>query len=215
MSRNPSARLSLAAREQLDNLIFVVNCNLQRLDGPVRGNGKIIQELESLFRGAGWNCIKVIWGSDWDPLLASGPGRATASTHGGSGRWAIPEICRRVGRVYPRDFFGDSPELRAMVDDLSDEQIRKLNRGGHDPAEGVCGLLRRRATSRSTHRDPGPDDQGLRLGRSGRRQEHHAQAETTQRGGTAGVPRPVPDPAHGRRGRATRLSTSPRTAIPA
>ena len=116
--------LSLAARDQLDNLIFVVNCNLQRLDGPVRGNGKIIQELESLFRGAGWNCIKVIWGSDWDPLLeADEEGRLRQRMEevvdGQYQKYAVES-----GDYIREDFFGASPELLAMVDDFSDEQMR-------------------------------------------------------------------------------------------
>jgi pyruvate dehydrogenase E1 component len=125
--------LTVAARERLDNLIFVINCNLQRLDGPVRGNGKIIQELEAVFRGSGWNVLKVIWGSDWDPLLE-------ADEHG--------VLVQRMNEVvdgqyqkyvvasgaYIRDhFFGASPELKQLVDHLSDEQLRRLNRGGHDP----------------------------------------------------------------------------------
>jgi pyruvate dehydrogenase E1 component len=123
--------ISLAAREKLDNLIFVINCNLQRLDGPVRGNGKIIQELEGVFRGAGWNVIKVIWGSDWDPLFA-----ADKDGH----------LVRRVSEVvdgeYQRlvvhserireDFF-NTPELQALVAHLTDQQLAKLRRGGHDP----------------------------------------------------------------------------------
>ncbi len=124
---------TLASREKLDNLIFVINCNLQRLDGPVRGNGKIVQELEAAFRGAGWNCIKVLWGSDWDPLLAR--------DHTGL-------LIQRMGEVvdgeyqkyvvshggYIRDhFFGKYPELRELVKDMSDEQLASLKRGGHDP----------------------------------------------------------------------------------
>jgi pyruvate dehydrogenase E1 component len=127
--------LSLAARDQLDNLIFVVNCNLQRLDGPVRGNGKIIQELESLFRGAGWNCIKVIWGSDWDPLLEA--------DRQGLLRQRMEEVvdgqyqkyAAESGTYVRDDFFGAAPELREMVDDLSDQQLKRLARGGHDPVK--------------------------------------------------------------------------------
>ena len=127
--------LSLAARDQLDNLIFVVNCNLQRLDGPVRGNGKIIQELESLFHGAGWNCIKVLWGSDWDSLLeADEQGllrqRMEEVVDGQYQRYAAES-----GESIRDDFFGASPELRAMVDDLSDQQLKRLARGGHDPVK--------------------------------------------------------------------------------
>ena len=94
--------ITLAAREQLDNLIFVVNCNLQRLDGPVRGNGKIIQELEGAFRGAGWNVIKVIWGSDWDPLLAKDADGAAGAPDGRGGRRPVPEIRRQLGRLHPQ-----------------------------------------------------------------------------------------------------------------
>jgi pyruvate dehydrogenase E1 component len=125
--------LTLASRENLDNLTWVVNCNLQRLDGPVRGNGKIIQELEAAFRGAGWNVIKVVWGSDWDQLLDD--------DHDG-------KLVRRMGEVvdgqyqkysvesgaYIRDhFFGVDPDLQAMVAQFSDEMLQKMRRGGHDP----------------------------------------------------------------------------------
>ena len=125
--------LSLAGREKLDNLIFVVNCNLQRLDGPVRGNGKIIQELEAAFRGNGWNVIKVIWGSYWDPLLAK--------DKTGLLRTRMDEACdgeyqnyKTRGGAYTREhFFGKYPELAEMVANLSDDDIWRLNRGGHDP----------------------------------------------------------------------------------
>jgi pyruvate dehydrogenase E1 component len=125
--------LTLASREGLDNLVFVVNCNLQRLDGPVRGNGKIIQELEAAFRGAGWNVIKVIWGSDWDSLLARDKSgmlvkRMNEVVDGDYLKYAVE------GGTYIRQhFFGQYPETRALVEHLSDEQIRKLSRGGHDP----------------------------------------------------------------------------------
>jgi pyruvate dehydrogenase E1 component len=125
--------ISLAARERLDNLIFVINCNLQRLDGPVRGNGKIIQELEAVFRGAGWNVIKVIWGDDWDPLLAK--------DHDGI-------LVRRMGEIVDGEYqkytvadgayirehvCGNDPRLLELFSHLSDEQLRKMRRGGHDP----------------------------------------------------------------------------------
>jgi len=125
--------ISLAGREGLDNLIFVVNCNLQRLDGPVRGNGKIIQELEGVFRGAGWNVIKVIWGSYWDPLLAR-------DTKGVLRKLMMETVdgeyqnCKAFGGAYTREhFFGKYPETREMVASLSDDDIWRLNRGGHDP----------------------------------------------------------------------------------
>jgi len=125
--------LGLAARERLDNLIWVVNCNLQRLDGPVRGNGKIIQELESTFRGAGWNVIKVIWGSDWDALFAADTKglllkRMEEAVDGDYQKYSV-----EPGSYTRRHFFGRYPELFDMVNHLSDEQIRKLLRGGHDP----------------------------------------------------------------------------------
>jgi pyruvate dehydrogenase E1 component len=128
-----SGALTLASRENLDNLIWVVNCNLQRLDGPVRGNGKIIQELEALFRGAGWNVIKVIWGSDWDPLLkADHKGllrkRMAEAVDGDYQKYSV-----EPGSYTRKHFFGKYPELFQMVNHLSDEQIHKLNRGGHDP----------------------------------------------------------------------------------
>ena len=125
--------LSLAGREKLDNLIFVVNCNLQRLDGPVRGNGKIIQELEGYFRGAGWNVIKVVWGRHWDPLFAKDKKglmqRAMDSTVDGE-----YQNFKAKGGKYVRDnFFAKDPELLQMVEHLSDDDIYRLNRGGHDP----------------------------------------------------------------------------------
>jgi pyruvate dehydrogenase E1 component len=108
--------ITLAAREKLDNLIFVVNCNLQRLDGPVRGNGKIIQELEAAFRGAGWNVIKVIWGADWDPLLAQDT-RACWPNAWKSGRRPVPEIHRRCpAALHPQGLFRPYPELEKLVD---------------------------------------------------------------------------------------------------
>lgn len=125
--------ISLAARERLDNLIFVVNCNLQRLDGPVRGNGKIIQELEADFRGAGWNVIKVIWGGYWDPLLARDKDgillkRMHECVDGDF------QAYKAKGGAYTRQhFFGKYPELADMVVNMTDEDIWRLNRGGHDP----------------------------------------------------------------------------------
>ena len=125
--------ISMAAREKLDNLIFVVNCNLQRLDGPVRGNGKIIQELEGVFRGAGWNVIKVVWGRHWDRIFAQ--------DSKGLLQERMDEVVdgeyqnyKHSGGAYTREhFFGKSPELLRMVEDLSDDDIMRLNRGGHDP----------------------------------------------------------------------------------
>ncbi|MCU7525277.1 MAG: pyruvate dehydrogenase (acetyl-transferring), homodimeric type [Ignavibacteria bacterium] len=125
--------ISLAAREKLDNLIFVINCNLQRLDGPVRGNGNIVQELEASFRGVGWNVIKVIWGDDWDPFLEKDKSgllikRMNEMIDGESQKYSVE------GGDYIREhFWGKYPELKDMVKNLSDEQIAKMRLGGHDP----------------------------------------------------------------------------------
>ena len=127
-----TAALRLAARERLDNLIFVVNCNLQRLDGPVRGNGKVIQEFESTFRGMGWNAIKVIWGGAWDDLLARDVdgvlvNRMNSTLDGDFQKYAVES-----GAYIREHFFGPDPRLRKMVEDLTDDQLVKLPRGGHD-----------------------------------------------------------------------------------
>ncbi len=125
--------LSLAGREYLDNLVWVVNCNLQRLDGPVRGNGKIIQELEGIFRGAGWNVIKVIWGRGWDPVLSADKTgllvkRMEEAVDGDYQKYSV-----EAGSYTRRHFFGKYPELLELVNQMSDDEIRKLVRGGHDP----------------------------------------------------------------------------------
>ena len=125
--------LTLASREGLDNLVWVVNCNLQRLDGPVRGNGKIMQELEAAFRGAGWNVIKVVWGSNWDPLLAADTDglllrRMEEAVDGDYQKYSV-----EPGSYTRKHFFGKYPALAALVNHLTDDEIRKLQRGGHDP----------------------------------------------------------------------------------
>lgn len=127
--------ITLATREKLDNLIFVINCNLQRLDGPVRGNGKIIQELETVFRGAGWNVIKVIWGEDWDPLFARDTQgymirRLDEIVDGNSQKYIV-----EPGGYFREHFFGKYPQLLELVSNYSDEQLKKLRLGGHDPVK--------------------------------------------------------------------------------
>src|SRR5574337_892201 len=127
--------IALAGREKLDNLIFVIKCNLQRLDGPVRGNGKIIQELEAVFRGAGWNVIKVIWGDSWDPLLERDHdgvlvARMEEAVDGDYQMYSVAP-----GSYTRKHFFGTDPRLEELVAHLSDEEIRKLKRGGHDPVK--------------------------------------------------------------------------------
>jgi pyruvate dehydrogenase E1 component len=126
------AALSLAAREGLDNLIFVVNCNLQRLDGPVRGNGKIIQELESIFRGAGWNVIKVVWGREWDELLARDADGVLVNKMNTTPDGQFQKYVVESGAYIRDDFFGPDPRLKKLVDHLSDDDLTKLRRGGHD-----------------------------------------------------------------------------------
>ncbi len=125
--------ISLASREQLDNLTFVINCNLQRLDGPVRGNGKIIQELEGIFRGAGWNVIKVIWGGDWDPLLESDPTGLLIKRMGEVVDGQYQKYTVMPGAYIRQHFFGKYPELLDLVKNYSDEKLEKMRRGGHDP----------------------------------------------------------------------------------
>jgi len=127
------AAIGLAAREELDNLIFVINCNLQRLDGPVRGNSKIIQELESQFRGAGWNVIKVIWGSYWDPLFARDTKGLLLKRMEEAVDGEYQAYKAKDGAYVREHFFGKYPELKAMVANMTDEDIWRLNRGGHDP----------------------------------------------------------------------------------
>jgi pyruvate dehydrogenase E1 component len=124
--------IGVAAREELDNLTFVINCNLQRLDGPVRGNGKIIQELEAYFRGAGWNVIKVVWGRDWDPLLAKDGDGVLVNKMNTTPDGQFQTYSVESGEYIREQFFGDDPRLRKMVEDMSDDDLRKLSRGGHD-----------------------------------------------------------------------------------
>ena len=127
--------ITLASREKLDNLIFVINCNLQRLDGPVRGNGSIIQELEAAFRGAGWNVIKVLWGTEWDPLLAKDHDGLLVKRMGETvdGQWQKYAV--ESGDYIRQHFWGADPRLLEMVKHLSDEQLKKLTLGGHDPSK--------------------------------------------------------------------------------
>ncbi len=128
-----TAALSLAAREGLDNLVFVINCNLQRLDGPVRGNGRVIDELESLFAGAGWNVIKLVWGSNWDPMFARDSQRALARTFADTVDGQFQTYSANDGAYNRQHFFGRSPELAALAGTMTDQQIEALQRGGHDP----------------------------------------------------------------------------------
>jgi len=127
--------IGLASREKLDNLIWVINCNLQRLDGPVRGNGKIIQELEGIFRGAGWNVLKVIWGSGWDPLLAADKSGLLLQRMEECVDGEYQDFKSKNGAYVREHFFGKYPELLDLVSDMTDDQIWALSRGGHDPSK--------------------------------------------------------------------------------
>ena len=147
-----SAGLSIAAREQLDNLVMVVNCNLQRLDGPVRGNGKIIQELEAKFRGAGWNVIKVVWGRGWDDLLLRDVDGVLVNKMNTTVDGEFQKYTVESGAYIRDHFFGPDPRLQQMVSHLSDEDLMRLPRGGHDyrkvyaaykPCAGRAGPTRR------------------------------------------------------------------------
>ena len=127
--------ITLPAREKIDNLIFVINCNLQRLDGPVRGNGQIIQELEAVFRGAGWNVIKVIWGKDWDPLLAKDKDGLLVKRMGEIVDGEYQKYTVESGEYLRKHFWGKYPQLLEMVKHLSDDELKKLTLGGHDPVK--------------------------------------------------------------------------------
>src|SRR6187401_971619 len=127
--------ISLAAREKLDNLVWVINCNLQRLDGPIRGNGQVIQELEASFRGAGWNVIKVLWGSDWDPLLAADRDGLLVKRMGEIVDGQYQKYAVESGAYFREHFFGTDPRLLDMVKHLSDDQLKRLRLGGHDPVK--------------------------------------------------------------------------------
>jgi len=141
--------ISLAAREKLDNLIFVINCNLQRLDGPVRGNGQIIQELEAVFRGAGWNVIKVLWGSEWDELLAKDTEGLLVKRMGEIVDGEYQRYVVEDGAYLRKNFWGVDPRLEAMVRHLSDADLKKLHVGGHDPVK-VYNAYRAATTTQGT-----------------------------------------------------------------
>ena len=131
------APISLACRERLSNLIWVVNCNLQRLDGPVRGNGKIIQELETLFKGAGWNVIKVIWGTEWDALLERDRSGRLTELMGKCVDGDYQTFMSRGGKYLREAFFGRYPETAELVAGMTDEDLSRLSLGGHDPRNVV------------------------------------------------------------------------------
>ncbi len=192
--------IALAAREKLDNLIFVINCNLQRLDGPVRGNGKIIQELEGVFRGAGWNVIKVIWGCRyWDPLLARDKQELLRKVMMETHRRRIPDLQGQRRRLRARALLRQAPRTAGdgqgpfRRGNLEPEPRRPR------PAQGLRGLPPGGEHQGPADRHPGQDHQGLRHGQDRRRQEHRAPDQEAAGRGHQGLPRPLRHPGHGRR----------------
>ena len=166
--------IGLAGREKLDNLVFVINCNLQRLDGPVRGNGKIVQELESSFRGAGWNVIKVVWGSYWDPLLARDSKGILRKVMEDTVDGEYQNYKSKDGAFVREQFFGKHPELENHGLPICQTTISgALNRGGHDPHKVLCRLPRSHQPHGTTDRDPGQNHQGLWHGRRGPGTKHN------------------------------------------
>jgi pyruvate dehydrogenase E1 component len=143
--------ITLASREKLENLIWVINCNLQRLDGPVRGNGKIIQELEAIFRGAGWNVIKVIWGSDWDSLIQNDRDGLLVRRLGEITDGQFQKFFVESGSYFRQNLFGTDPRLLRMVEHLSDDQLSRMRLGGHDPIK-VHAAIRQRLSTRDRRR---------------------------------------------------------------
>ena len=205
------AGLSLATREGLDNLIFVVNCNLQRLDGPVRGNGSIVQELEGLFAGAGWNVIKLLWGSDWDALFARDEDGVLLKRLHETVDGEFQTYAATDGRFNREHFFNKYPELRELIADMSDDDIDRLRRGGHDPVKIYA------AYHAAAHHKGQPtvilaqDQEGLRHGPLGPGQDGHPPAEEARRRSAARVPRPLRAAALRRgRGAAALLPSRPR-----
>ena len=210
---------ALAGREQLDNLIWVVNCNLQRLDGPVRGNGKIIQELESDFRGAGWNVIKVVWGSRWDPLLAADTDGALVKVMTDTVDGDYQTFKSRDGAYVRENFFGRDPRLLERVEHMSDDEIWLLNRGGHDQQKVYAAYD---AAVRHTGQPTvilAKTIKGYGMGVSGEGQMITHQAKKMTEAGAAGLPRPVRAAAHRRAGQGRGVLQAarglPRDGVPA
>ena len=195
--------IGLAAREKLDNLIFVINCNLQRLDGPVRGNGKIIQELEGEFRGSGWNVIKLIWGSYWDPLLARDKDGILRKVMMDTVDGDYQAMKANDGAFVRKHFFGQHPKLLEMVAKMSDEDIWRLQPRRPRSAEGLRRVPPRRQPQGPADGAAGQDRQGLRHGQERRGQEHRAPDQEARSTRTSRAFRdrfniPIPDDKLGR-----------------
>ena len=210
--------ISLAAREQLDNLTWVINCNLQRLDGPVRGNGKIIQELEQIFRGAGWNVIKVIWGSKWDELLAQDVDgvllhKMNATVDGEFQRYAVES-----GAYIREHFFGPDPRLRKMVAHLTDDELRSPAPRRARLRQALRRLQGGHRAARRADGHPGQDGQGVGARSGARGPQRHAPDQEDDQGAAARAARPaVParrDPRRGARRRRAALLPARRSTAP-
>ena len=165
--------LQLAANDGLDNLVFVVNCNLQRLDGPVRGNGKIVQELEGFFHGAGWNVIKVLWGREWDELLAADRTGELVQIMNQTPDGDFQTYKGESGRYIRDNFFGRTEATRQLVEQLTDDQIWRLRRGGHDYRKVYAAYHQATVGNGKTDGDPGENREGLRARRKLRGPQRH------------------------------------------
>ena len=180
--------IHIAAGEALDNLTFVINCNLQRLDGPVRGNGKIIQELEAFFRGAGWNVIKVIWGREWDALLHADRDGALINLMNTTPDGDYQTYKANDGAFVREHFFGRDPRTKELVKPMSDGDIWNLRARRARLPQGLRGLRGGAGAPRPAHRHPGQDDQGVRARIALRRPQRHAPDEEARAGRPQAVP---------------------------
>ena len=204
-SRNRLRGLSLAAREGLDNLTFVINCNLQRLDGPVRGNGQIIPELESLFRGAGWNVIKVLWGSEWDALFARDKKHALLRRFAVTVDGKYQTLGAKDGGYNLLHFFDEDPEVHDLVAHMSDGDIDGLKRGGHDLRKLFAAFELRASDQGQADRYSRQDQEGFRNGRRGRIPHDLASGQEARYRRADRFPRPFRPSAHRRADRRARI----------
>ena len=201
-------QLQVAANEGLDNLTFVVNCNLQRLDGPVRGNGKIIQELESYFRGAGWNVIKVVWGREWDDLLARDSDGALLNLMNATPDGDFQTYKAESGAFVRDHFFGRTSARSKLVEDYTDDEIWGLRRGGHDYRKVYAAYKAAIEHKGQPDRHPREDDQGLRPRPALRGPQRDPPDEEDDARRPQALPRHHAHPDHGRAARGKPRSAS-------
>ena len=195
-----TAALTLASRERLDNLTVVVNCNLQRLDGPVRGNGQIIQELEALFTGAGWNVIKVLWGSDWDALFARDQRHVLLRRFAETVDGEYQNLGAHDGDYNREKFFDRDPDSSKLVETMTDAEINALKRGGHDFRKLHAAFAAAKAFEGPPDCDPGQNQEGVRDGRCRRVAHDRPPVQETRHRRPAGVSRSLRTAAQQRRG---------------